>query len=113
MAKFYGSIGYAKTIEKASGVWVEDIIERKYSGDVIKNSRRWQPGENLNDNLTVNNEISIVSDAFANDNFYAMRYINWMGTNWKITNVDVQRPRLILSIGGVYNGVTSSTSSNA
>lgn len=104
MAKFYGAIGYAETSETSPGVWTEVITERNYSGDVLKISRRWQAGENLNDDLTVNNEISIVADPFAYQNFHTMRYIKWMGASWKIVKIDVQRPRLVLSIGGVYNG---------
>lgn len=104
MAKFYGVIGYAETSETAPGVWAEGITERNYSGDVVRNSRRWQAGEGLNDNLTINNEFSIVADPYAYQNFHAMRYIKWMGASWKITNIDVQRPRLILTIGGLYNG---------
>ena len=104
MAKFYGVIGYAETSETSPGVWTEGVTERNYSGDVIKNSSRWQRGESLNDDLVVNHQISILADPFAYENFYAMRYIRWMGACWKITNVDVQRPRLILTIGGVYNG---------
>jgi hypothetical protein len=110
MARFYGLIGYAETKETSPGVWTEVITERNYYGDVIKNSRRLQAGENLNDDLTVNNQISIVADPFAYQNFHTMRYIKWMGASWKITTVDVQRPRLILSIGGVYNGNTGPTS---
>lgn len=109
MAKFYGEIGYAETSETSPGVWTEGITERKYSGDVLRNSKRWQAGENLNDDLTVNNEISIIADPFANQNFQSMRYIKWMGAYWKITKVDVQRPRLILTIGGVYNGEKATT----
>lgn len=104
MAKFYGKIGYAETKETVPGVYTETITERSYKGDVLRNTRRWESSENLNDNLNVNNLISIVADAFAYDNFFSMRYIEWMGSKWKITNVEVQRPRLILTIGGVYNG---------
>jgi hypothetical protein len=104
MAKFYGSIGYAETSETAPGIWTESITERTYSGDVVRNSKRWQSGENLNDDLTVNNEISIISDPFAYQNFHTMRYIKWMGASWKIIKIEIQRPRLILTIGGVYNG---------
>jgi len=104
MAKFYGVIGYAETKETSPGVWTESITERNYYGDVIRNTRRWQPGEGLNDNLTINNIISIVADPFAYQHFYAIRYIKWMGASWKIDNIEVQRPRLILTIGGVYNG---------
>lgn len=110
MAKFYGVIGYsAGTSETAPGVWNETIIERNHSGDVLKLSKRWQPGENLNDDLTISNQISIIADSFANQNFHAMRYITWMGASWKITNIEVLRPRLLLTIGGVYNGVKAST----
>lgn len=108
MAKFYGAIGYAETSETAPGVWTEGVTERNYYGDVRSISRRWQSGESLNDDLVVNQEISIVSDPFANENFYSMKYIKWMGTTWKITKVEVQRPRLILSIGGIYNGELAS-----
>lgn len=103
MGKFYGVIGYAETTETAPGVWEETITEYNYSGDIIKNTRRWQAGENLNDDLMINNLFSIVADPFAYQNFHAMRYITYMGASWKITNVEVQRPRLILTIGGVYN----------
>jgi hypothetical protein len=111
MAKFYGVVGYTETKETAPGVWLESITERNYSGDVLRLSRRWQAGDNLNDDLTVNNEISILADPFAYQNFHMMRYIKWMGASWKIVKVDVQRPRLILSIGGVYNGKQGPTSS--
>ena len=104
MARFYGAIGYAEITETAPGVWTEGITERNYSGDVIRNTRRWQSGENLNDNLTIDNVFSIVSDPYAEQNFHNMRYITWMGASWKITSVEVQRPRLLLTVGGVYNG---------
>jgi hypothetical protein len=104
MAKFYGVIGYAETTETTPGVWTEVITERTYSGDVIKDTRRLQTGEGVNDNIVVDNRLSIIADPFAYQNFHAMRYIKWMGTSWKVTNVEVQRPRLLLTFGGVYNG---------
>lgn len=103
MGKFYGKIGYAETRETTPGVWTEEITERNYTGDIIKNTRRWQSGDTLNDDLVINNIISIVADPFAYQNFHAIRYIMWMGASWKVTNIEVQRPRLILTIGGVYN----------
>lgn len=107
MAKFFGKIGFTKTEETAPGVYREETTERDYRGDVLRNTRKWENGEHLNDDLNVNNQISIVADAYANENFFAMRYISWMGAYWKITNVEVQRPRLILTIGGVYNKPTN------
>lgn len=105
MAKFYGVIGYANTVEVEPGVWEDEITERNYAGDVIRNTSRWSTSsDSTNDDLNVNNQISIISDPFANQNFHTMKYIEFMGTKWKITSVEVQYPRLILNVGGVYNG---------
>lgn len=104
MAKFYGKIGYAESKETIPGIWEEQIIEREYRGDLIRNTRRMQTAETLNDDINISNEISIVADPYANQNFHSMRYVEFMGAKWKISNVDVQYPRLILSIGGIYNG---------
>lgn len=104
MAKFFGTIGYAVTSETKPGVYEEQIIEREYFGDVNRNIRKLENSEYLNDDINVSNEISIVSDPFANENFYSMRYAEFMGTKWKITSVEVKYPRLILTLGGIYNG---------
>lgn len=104
MGKWFGKIGYAVTEETTPGVWVEQITERNYYGDIIRNTRRLQTSDKLNDDINVSNEISIVADPFARENFHAMRYIEFMGTRWKVSSVEVQYPRLILSLGGEYNG---------
>ena len=114
MGKFYGKIGYAETVETSPGVWTEVITERPYSGEILRQSRRLQPGEGLNDNLMLTNEISILADPFAYQNFHAIRYVEWLGTRWKVSTVDAnQRPRLILTTGGVYNGDTPGTTDPA
>lgn len=102
--KFFGKIGYAESKETSPGVWEESITERTYYGDVIRNTRRMENGEWLNDDININNTISIVADAYAYQNFHAIRYIWWMGSKWKISSIEVSRPRLVLTIGGVYNG---------
>ena len=107
MSKYFGAIGYAKTIETAPGVWEETIIEKKYKGDVLRNTRRYESADKLNDNININNQISILADSYAYENFFSMRYIEWFGSKWKITNIEVQRPRLLLTIGGVYNADNS------
>lgn len=104
MAKFYGVIGYAVTKETAPGVWTEEIAEQSYYGDLTRNIRRLQDSGDLNDDINVANEISIVADPYANANFHSMRYVAFMGAKWKISKVEVQYPRLILTLGGVYNG---------
>lgn len=76
-------------------------------GDILRNTRRLQSGESVNDDLSVGNSISIVADAYANEHFFAMRYVQWAGTLWKVSDVEVQSPRLILRLGGVYNGPTA------
>lgn len=103
MAKYFGMVGYSETKETRPGIWEEAITEREYFGDVISFVPRWESGgQQLNDNLDVTNKISIVADLFACRNFHMMRYVTWMGAKWKVTNVEVQYPRLILTTGGVY-----------
>lgn len=108
MARFSGLIGYAVQVEKAPGVWDDQITEHPYRGDVLRSQRSLQNDtENLHHRLNVNNSISIIGDPFAYENFFAIKYIKWMGSRWTVTNVEVRRPRLILTIGGLYNGPTS------
>ena len=110
MARFYGAVGYSEgTVETpvGSGVWIDVIIEKTYFGDVVRNNRQLNAGEKINDDLSVNNSISIVADAYAYENILAMRYIRWMGALWVVSTVDVQSPRLSLTLGGVYNGPTT------
>ena len=85
-------------------MWEEVITEHTYCGDLIRNTRRLDSSGMVNDNINIANEISIISDPYANANFHAMRYVEFMGTKWKISNVEVQYPRLILTLGGLYNG---------
>jgi len=108
MAKFFGKIGYGETVEKSPGVWEDTIVEDNYYGDVVRNTRKLTEGESANSDITVNNSISIVSDAYANEHFFAIRYVEWAGTLWTVSEVDVQSPRLLLRLGGVYNGPTAS-----
>jgi len=109
MAKYFGKIGFVSTVESTSGVWTEQIIERDYYGDVVRNTRRIYSPNQINDNVEINNEISVVADPYAYQNIYAIRYLWWMDTRWKVTNVTVEYPRLILTIGGLYNGPQTNT----
>lgn len=104
MAKWRGKIGFGVPTEVRPAVWKDVIEERVYSGDLLRNTRSLQTSENLNDDINVANEISILADPFANHNFHSMRYVEFMGAVWTITKVDVRYPRLILTIGGLYNG---------
>ena len=104
MAKWYGVIGYADNVEVEPGVWEDTIVEKPYYGDLIRNIRKLQSSGEINDDINLSNEISIVADPYANKNFYKMRYAEFKGAKWKVTDVEVQYPRLILSLGGLWNG---------
>jgi hypothetical protein len=104
MARFYGKVGYGQNVDKGGDVWETVITERIYSGDVTRNYRRQQEGEKVNNDLTTSTQISIVSDPYANDHISAIRYVEWMGVLWNVTSVSMEHPRLILELGGKYNG---------
>ena len=104
MAKFFGKVGYNITQKLRPGVSIPSFVEREYYGDVIRNTRRIENGNTVNDNVYISNQISIVADPFAYENFHAIRYVVYMGSKWRVSDVEVQYPRLTLSLGGVYNG---------
>lgn len=108
MARFGGKIGFGESAENpaGSGVWKDTITEFTYYGDVVRNARRLQEGEKVNDDITLENSISIVADEYANEHIFAMRYVEWRGKRWKVSKVEVEHPRLILRLGGIYNGPT-------
>lgn len=104
MAKWCGKIGYAITKETEPGLWEPVIVERKYYGDLISNRWKRQNSGGINDDINISNSISIIADPFANQNLGSMAYVEYMGTKWKISDVEIQFPRLILTVGGLYNG---------
>lgn len=107
MTRFFGRVGYGETLEDEPGVWVDGIVEYSYYGDVIRNARNLTEGDNLNKDLSVQNSISIVADAYANEHFFNIRYVEWSGVLWTVDSIEVQSPRLILRIGEVYHGETA------
>lgn len=104
MGKYYGILGFVDEVETSPGVWETKETLRNYSGDVIRFSSRVSTPDKVNDDIHMNNQLSIVGDAFAYNHFYTLRFAEWCGARWKITSVEVQHPRLILSLGGIYNG---------
>lgn len=105
MAKFYGRIGYSSgTQEVKPGVFEDVIVERNYYGDVVRNSSSLAEGENIQKDLSLSNEIRVVADAYALDHYFAIKYVEWSGALWTVSSVEVQRPRLLLRLGEVYNG---------
>ncbi len=110
MAKFHGVIGFADVESSYPGVFTERITEKTYKGDVYRNMGKIQAGDNVNNEINVSQEIHILLDPYAHKNFHKIRYIAYMGSNWRVTNVEVRYPRLILQIGGVYSGPTAAQS---
>ena len=103
MARYRGYVGYAIDVEAYPGVWEEQISEHEYFGDVLKNRINMQQGSVVNAKITISNSISIIADPFAFEHVYAMRYVTYLGKKWSIVNVSIERPRLILTLGGLYN----------
>lgn len=104
MAKFFGKIGFSKTIETASGVFEDSIDPREYYGDIERQGRRWENSENINDDLVVNNYVSVLADDFAYENIGNMKWVEFLGSKWKIKSVEMEYPRIKITLGGVWNG---------
>lgn len=108
MNRWCGVIGFAEeSKETAPSVYEEGIVERRYYGNIIKNNRKLESSGGVNDNISVSNQISVIADPYAQNHFYSIRYVTFCGTKWKVSNVDVDYHRLILTLGGVWNGQTS------
>lgn len=103
MSKFYGPVGFIETKETTPGVWEEVVTEEFFYGDILRKNVKNISSGNVNDDVDISNEISILASPYAMENFHLMKYVGYMGAKWKITSIDIQYPRLNLSIGGVYN----------
>lgn len=101
--RYYGDIGYFVTVETKPGLFEEKMKFRKAQGDVIRTSKRNQAPSKVNDDITINNSISIVADPYAREHFFAIKCARWQGSLWEVTSVEVQYPRLILELGGPYH----------
>ena len=104
MAKYSGYVGYGVQKEVSPGIWEDAVVEKFVKGDVISLSADTTPSDAINDTLLLNHRISIIGDLFSYQNFTTMKYITYMGAKWKVKSISVHRPRLELTIGGVYNG---------
>ena len=113
MTKWAGKVGYGIEVRVKPGVTETQIIERNYTGDVERVSRRYQTDNNMNNDLDISNEISLVADPFAYENFVNIKYVTWLGQRWRVSNATIQYPRLSLSIGGIYNGPTAEETSTS
>lgn len=107
MAKFFGKIGFSHNVEISRGVHDVVITEKDYKGDLIRPSVKTGSGDQVNSDLTIGNSVSILMDAYITENFFAIKYVTWMGVRWSAKKVDVVHPRLTIALGEVYNGPTA------
>ena len=103
MARFYGNVGYVETVDNGDGVWTQKTTVRKHAGEILSSSRRYDNGQSITDNLTLSSRLSIVADSFAKSNFSMIKWVELWGVKWKVSNIEVLYPRLVLSFGGVWN----------
>lgn len=106
MSKWAGKIGFGLTEETEPGIFIDHIIEKSYRGEIIKNSHRNQSSGEINDNLTISNQLKVIAGPFIQKNLSHIRYVTWFGARWKVTSITPSYPHVILDIGDVYNGET-------
>ena len=104
MARYSGNIGYVENVKTGTRKWTSKETVRPYRGDVTRAVRKLENGQDIHDDIQINVEISIIADPYAFEHFFAIRYAEWQGVKWKVTHVEPHYPRLILTLGGVYNG---------
>jgi hypothetical protein len=106
--RFHGKVGYGETVETSPGVHEEVITEREHFGDVVRSSLTSAQGEHLNKDLVTTNTVRIMADTYSRANRLNIRYVEWTGIRWVVSEVelDPERPRLLLRLGEVYNGPT-------
>lgn len=102
--KFSGMIGFVKSEEVRPGIWKSVAEEKHYKGDVLRKIVKWQPAEKATDDININNQISIVANPYVYEHLHQIRYVVWRNVAWKVVSIEDKRPRVILEIGGVYNG---------
>lgn len=106
MTKYAGLVGYVTQIETRPGIWEPKSTEKKMTGDVLNLGHSYDTGNKVNDDITLQHKISLVGSPYAYSNLYNLRYLWYMGEKWKIIGVAVERPRIVVTIGGVWNATT-------
>lgn len=104
MSKWSGVVGFETQVETKPGIWSKSIKERTYFGDVMKHRLSVQQSTSINGRLTMSNEILILADPFANNNFFDIRYATYMGRKWCVSSIEIEYPRIRLQLGEMYNG---------
>lgn len=104
MARFYDKVGFGNPGELVDGVWSDSITERAYYGDVLNNTQALEVSDKVNPDIRLQQRISIMADAYAVESASKIKYVSWAGSLWMVESFTIERPRLILTLGGVYDG---------
>lgn len=107
MAKYSGKLGLVyPDAETAPGIWAPEKVEEvSVKGDTLNLSKSYSPSsQSINDDLTLSKRVSIIASSDLIADTASMRYLTYLGQRWKIVEIDFQRPRLIFTLGGIWNG---------
>lgn len=108
MPKFSGKIGFGYEVEVSPGVFDLAIVERSYLGDVVREALERVGGQTVLGESKTANSFNIVGDAYSYTNFMDMKYVLWNGRYYEVRQTELkQRPRMLIRIGGRYNGPTA------
>jgi hypothetical protein len=110
MSKYAGLVGYVTQEESVPGVWSQVEKTSTMKGDIIRqsstngNGARISDTGKINDDISLSHRVSLLGDAYAFNNYYAIKWIKIDGHKWQVTSVELQRPRIIITVGGLWNG---------
>jgi hypothetical protein len=103
MAKFTGKVGFIEFVESEPGLFRPVVIEKSFSGDLLLDRRGWKASEHTSGDVFVSNRISLLANADLVNNLANIKYVIFMGVKWKVATFEILLPRVILTLGEVYN----------
>ena len=104
MSKFWGPIGINRgPVQTAPGILEVVIEELEVSGEMRQLQLRW-PQARMQEGLSANHVLSIVTPEDSDIDFTEVVYIVWQSRKWSVTSIQYKRPRVELTLGGLYNG---------
>lgn len=103
--KFSGKAGFRiDDVEIEPGVYKPQVVVKAIKGSVVSNSYQHQNSDKSTiDNVRITNQLSIVANQFLNKHITNLMYVEFQGVKWKVESFDIQPPRVVVSLGGVYN----------